>query len=81
MPAGTLLASTGVEKDRQLLLWNPVSGAQLGRVRLQDDYHCLEFLDDKTLCAINSEALTVGWDMLTIARRHNCKARARHGHC
>jgi hypothetical protein len=57
--AGTLLASTGVEKDQQLMLWNPISGAQLGRSKLDEDYCCLEFLDEKTLCAINGSALAV----------------------
>ncbi|GAB4823344.1 hypothetical protein N2152v2_010390 [Parachlorella kessleri] len=71
--SGTLLASTGVEKDRQLLLWNPVSGAQLGRVRLQEDYHCLEFLDDKTLCAINNDTLSVWVLDKTVSVGNNTK--------
>lgn len=65
-PTGDVVASTGVEKDRQLIVWHPASGAQLARTRLDEDYQALHFLDDRTLCAVNAEALTVrgatlGW--------------------
>lgn len=58
-PQGSLLASAGVEKDRQLHIWSPISGAILGRSRLDEDYHCLEFVDDKTLCGINGEHMAI----------------------
>ena len=41
------------------MLWSSTSGALLGKTRLGEDFQCLEFVDERTLCAVNAQALTV----------------------
>lgn len=54
---GRLLASTGADRDRQLMVWDPSSGRQLGRSRGKEQFDALTLPSDSLLLAINRQEL------------------------
>lgn len=73
--AGRLLASHGVEKDNQLVLWSPASGRQLGRARTKGAFDGICLTSETQLLGINRESLVrraVG------GRQAAASAAARH---
>lgn len=58
--AGRLLASHGADKDQQLALWSPASGALLGQERVRERYDAVRMASEERLACINATALVSG---------------------
>jgi WD40 repeat protein len=63
-PNGKLVASTG--SDRQIKIWNPITGEQLQTLSGHTDYiPQILFIDDRTILSRSFDTTTRQWDLVT----------------